>query len=181
MNEVHAGGVSGGRTDSSVAEAPSFTSLANVGILPSAIQGRMSVQVAASSPMMTALGCFRERWQWFELNGYVVLLVEQHADLVSIKIPNHQQVFFPLVNPKRQPLRQPFGHRQTRHRESSRRDMPSASVGRATQFRFAQPSSGLRSMGNSPGDETGSPVIRVHDEAGNVIETHKHAGEFKEW
>ena|SRR6266487_1971821 len=95
MNEVHAGGVSGGRTDSSVAEAPSFTSLANVGILPSAIQGRMSVQVAASSPMMTALGCFRERWQWFELNGYVVLLVEQHADLVSIKIPNHQQVFFP--------------------------------------------------------------------------------------
>jgi len=94
MNEVHAGGVIGGRTDSSVAEAPSFTSLANVGILPSAIQGRMSVQVAASSPMMTALGCFRERWQWFELNGYVVLLVEQHADLVSIKIPNHQQVFF---------------------------------------------------------------------------------------
>ena len=72
MNEVHAGGVIGGRTDSSVAEAPSFTSLANVGILPSAIQGRMSVQVAASSPMMTALGCFRERWQWFELNGYVV-------------------------------------------------------------------------------------------------------------
>ena len=95
MNEVHAGGVIGGRTDSSVAEAPSFTSLANVGILPSAIQGRMSVQVAASSPMMTALGCFRERWQWFELNGYVVLLVEQHADLVSIKIPNHQQVFLP--------------------------------------------------------------------------------------
>ena len=24
-------------------------------------------------------------------------------------------------------------------------------------------------------------VIRVYDEAGNVIETHKHAGEFKEW
>jgi len=23
-------------------------------------------------------------------------------------------------------------------------------------------------------------VIRVHDEAGNVIETHEHAGEFKE-
>jgi hypothetical protein len=23
-------------------------------------------------------------------------------------------------------------------------------------------------------------VIRVYDEAGNVIETHKHAGEFKE-
>ena len=24
-------------------------------------------------------------------------------------------------------------------------------------------------------------VIRVYDDAGNVIETHEHAGEFKEW
>jgi hypothetical protein len=24
-------------------------------------------------------------------------------------------------------------------------------------------------------------VIRVYDEAANVIETHEHAGEFKEW
>jgi hypothetical protein len=24
-------------------------------------------------------------------------------------------------------------------------------------------------------------LIRVYDDAGNVIETHKHAGEFKEW
>jgi hypothetical protein len=24
-------------------------------------------------------------------------------------------------------------------------------------------------------------VIRVYDEAGNVIETHEHIGEFKEW
>jgi hypothetical protein len=24
-------------------------------------------------------------------------------------------------------------------------------------------------------------VIRVYDEAGNVIETHEHPGEFKEW
>jgi len=24
-------------------------------------------------------------------------------------------------------------------------------------------------------------VIRVYDAAGNVIETHKHKGEFKEW
>ncbi len=24
-------------------------------------------------------------------------------------------------------------------------------------------------------------VIRVYNEAGNVIETHKHAGEFKKW
>ena len=24
-------------------------------------------------------------------------------------------------------------------------------------------------------------VIRVYDDAGNVIETHEHAGEFREW
>jgi hypothetical protein len=24
-------------------------------------------------------------------------------------------------------------------------------------------------------------VIRVYEEAGNAIETHEHAGEFKEW
>ena len=24
-------------------------------------------------------------------------------------------------------------------------------------------------------------VIRVYDQAGNVIETHEHAGEFEEW
>ncbi len=24
-------------------------------------------------------------------------------------------------------------------------------------------------------------VIRVYDESGNVIETHEHAGEFREW
>jgi hypothetical protein len=24
-------------------------------------------------------------------------------------------------------------------------------------------------------------LIRVYDEAGNVIETHKHAGDFKDW
>ena len=33
-------------------------------------------------------------------------------------------------------------------------------------------------MGNSSGDEANSPVIRVYGEAGNVIETHEHAGEF---
>ena len=26
-----------------------------------------------------------------------------------------------------------------------------------------------------------SAVIRVYDEAGNVIETHEHKGDFKEW
>jgi hypothetical protein len=24
-------------------------------------------------------------------------------------------------------------------------------------------------------------ILRVYDEAGNVIETHEHAGDFKEW
>ena len=24
-------------------------------------------------------------------------------------------------------------------------------------------------------------VIRVYDDAGNVVETHQHAGDFKEW
>ena len=33
-------------------------------------------------------------------------------------------------------------------------------------------------MGDSPGDETYSPVIRVYDEAGNVIETHER-GRFQ--
>jgi hypothetical protein len=36
-------------------------------------------------------------------------------------------------------------------------------------------------MGNSPSDETYSPVIRFYDEAGNVIEMQEHKGDFKEW
>ena len=36
----------------------------------------------------------------------------------------------------------------------------------------ATPSSNSRSHG---------AVIRVYDEAGNVIETHEHKGDFKEW
>src|SRR5213083_2234216 len=43
-----------------------------------------------------------------------------------------------------------------------------------------KPSSRLRGMGNSPGDETNSPVIRVYDDAGNVIETQEHKSDFKE-
>jgi hypothetical protein len=27
----------------------------------------------------------------------------------------------------------------------------------------------------------GNPVIRVYDDTGNVIDTHEHAGGFKEW
>jgi hypothetical protein len=36
-------------------------------------------------------------------------------------------------------------------------------------------------MGNSSGDDAERSVIRVYDEAGNVIETHEHKGDFKEW
>jgi hypothetical protein len=35
-------------------------------------------------------------------------------------------------------------------------------------------------MGNSSAEETNNSMIRVYDSVGNVIETHKHAGEFKE-
>ena len=33
----------------------------------------------------------------------------------------------------------------------------------------------------SPSGSTALFMIRVFDEAGNVIETHEQAGEFKEW
>jgi anti-sigma factor ChrR (cupin superfamily) len=32
-----------------------------------------------------------------------------------------------------------------------------------------------------PAEDPGSALIRVYDAAGNVIETHEHKGEFKEW
>jgi hypothetical protein len=31
------------------------------------------------------------------------------------------------------------------------------------------------------GSRSRDAVIRVYDEAGNVIETHEHAGDFKQW
>ena len=31
------------------------------------------------------------------------------------------------------------------------------------------------------GEPNRDAVIRAYDEAGNVIETHEHAGELKEW
>ena len=58
MNDVQAGGVIGGRTDSSVPETPAFISFAKFGMLPSAIHGRMRVHVAASKPMTTTFGTF---------------------------------------------------------------------------------------------------------------------------
>jgi hypothetical protein len=56
MNDVHAGGVIGGRMDSNEPETPAFISFARFGILPSAIQGRIRVQVAASRPITTTFG-----------------------------------------------------------------------------------------------------------------------------
>ncbi len=56
MNEVQAGGVIGGKTESSEPETPSFMSRAKFGMLPSAIHGRMTVQVAESKPITTAFG-----------------------------------------------------------------------------------------------------------------------------
>jgi hypothetical protein len=35
-------------------------------------------------------------------------------------------------------------------------------------------------MGDSSGDEAERSVIRVYDDAGNVIETQEHKGDFKE-
>ena len=34
---------------------------------------------------------------------------------------------------------------------------------------------------NQLGKANWDAVIHVYDEAGNVIETHEHAGDFKEW
>src|SRR4030095_7189901 len=58
MNEVHAGGVIGGRIDRKAPDTPSFINFAKLGIPPSAIHGRISVHVAASNPMIITFGSF---------------------------------------------------------------------------------------------------------------------------
>jgi hypothetical protein len=45
---------------------------------------------------------------------------------------------------------------------------------------------GLNAVTNATGyakhdSRSHDAVIRVYDESGNVIETHEHAGDFKEW
>jgi hypothetical protein len=45
---------------------------------------------------------------------------------------------------------------------------------------------GLNTVSNAIGyakfySRSRNAVIRVYDDAGNVIETHEHKGEFKEW
>jgi hypothetical protein len=53
-----AGGVIGGRIDSSLPDTPGFTNLAKFGLPPSAIHGQMSVHVAASNLMIITFGSF---------------------------------------------------------------------------------------------------------------------------
>jgi hypothetical protein len=36
-------------------------------------------------------------------------------------------------------------------------------------------------FGDSESSRSHDAVIRVYDAAGNVIETHEHTGDFKEW
>jgi hypothetical protein len=38
-----------------------------------------------------------------------------------------------------------------------------------------------RRRSRSPESTSHHAVIRVYDDAGNVIEAHEHAGDFKEW
>jgi hypothetical protein len=58
MKDVQAGGVIGGRIESSFPDTPALMSFDRFGIPPSAIHGRIIVQVAASKPMTTAFGTF---------------------------------------------------------------------------------------------------------------------------
>ena len=45
-------------------------------------------------------------------------------------------------------------------------------------FALSEPNRSNRSKSTAADD----PIeIRVYDEAGNVIETHEHTGDFKEW
>src|SRR5438105_14303908 len=53
MNDVHAGGVIGGRIDARRPEAPSFINWARLGNLPSPIHGLIRSNVAASRPTIS--------------------------------------------------------------------------------------------------------------------------------
>ena len=47
---------------------------------------------------------------------------------------------------------------------------------------YAEPNAVANAIGYSKFHSRSHPaVIRVYDEAGNVIQTHEHAGKFKEW
>ena len=47
---------------------------------------------------------------------------------------------------------------------------------------YAEPSATTNAIGYAKFfSRSHNAVIRVYDDAGNVIETHEHTGEFKEW
>jgi hypothetical protein len=64
-------------------------------------------------------------------------------------------------------------------------------MARICKIRFAASSSGFAYGGHDEASNavdcakffsrSHDAVIRVYDKAGNVIETHEHAGDFKEW
>src|SRR5437773_11748968 len=58
VNEVQAGGVIGGRTDSNFPEVPSLITRARLGMRPSATHGFARSQVAASNPTIITFGVF---------------------------------------------------------------------------------------------------------------------------
>jgi hypothetical protein len=47
---------------------------------------------------------------------------------------------------------------------------------------YGEPNAASNAIGYAKHDSrSADAVIRVYDEAGNVIETHEHKGDFKEW
>jgi len=46
---------------------------------------------------------------------------------------------------------------------------------------YGEPTAVSNAIGYAKFFSRSHAVIRVYDEAGNVIETHEHAGQFKEW
>jgi hypothetical protein len=47
---------------------------------------------------------------------------------------------------------------------------------------YGEPNAVSNAVGNTMSfSRSHDTVIRVYDAAGNVIETHEHAGEFREW
>jgi hypothetical protein len=50
------------------------------------------------------------------------------------------------------------------------------------KLRYSEPNAASNAIGYAKFfSRSHNAVIRVYDEAGNVIETHEHAGDFKEW
>jgi hypothetical protein len=53
---------------------------------------------------------------------------------------------------------------------------------RCKSFATTEPNANSNAIGYAKfNSRSHDAVIRVYDAAGNVIETHEHAGDFKEW